>query len=87
MRAVPVICPCDNLTACQRQDEGEMNEEHQKKPNKKRGGCNGEGGVLSLQKKKRRKYDSVLREERDTLCALMCARVTGWGCAQLCQSV
>lgn len=34
-----------------------------------------------------RKYESALRGEHDMRCALMCARVTGWGCAQLCQNV
>lgn len=56
-----------------------------KNPTKNEVGAMGRGGVVTA--KKKRKYDSVLREERDTLCALMCARVTGWGCTQLCQSV
>ncbi len=34
-----------------------------------------------------RKYESVLRGEYDMHCAAVSARVTGWGCARLCQSV
>lgn len=34
-----------------------------------------------------RKYESVLGREHDMHCAVMCARVTGWGCVRLCQNV
>lgn len=33
-----------------------------------------------------RKYECVWRGEHDMHCVLMCARVTGWGCTQLCQN-
>lgn len=34
-----------------------------------------------------RKYEPVLRGEHDTHSAVMCARVTGWGCMRLSECV
>lgn len=74
------MCLCNNPSVCvsERTRERQM-----RKGNGEAKGGGGRGRGCYCE----RKYESVLRGEHDMHCAVMCARVTGWGCVRLCQTV
>ena len=77
-----MICPCNNLSVCHRENKGKTDEAGQRGGKKEAGAG---GGVVTA--RGNMSPCPERRGEHDMHRAVVCARVTGWGCARLCQNV